>query len=101
MNQLVSSKDVLPRTSYLKCQQSVATQTAQKVNVELRSSVTRTVQITDTKEESEPSSDCSSGEETLSGESCTFGPVQDDLGRETMSNRSGERILYGSRLQSD
>ena len=74
MNHLVSSipKDVFLRTSYVECQQSIATQTAQEVNVELGSSVTRRVQFTDTKEEYEPSLDCSSGEETLSGESCTF-----------------------------
>ena len=42
VNQLVSSipKDVLLRTSYVECLQSIATQTAQEVNVELRSSVT-------------------------------------------------------------
>ena len=69
VNQLVSSipKDFLLRTLYVECQQSVATQTAEEVNVELRSSVTRRVQFTNTKEEYEPSSDCSSGDKTLSG----------------------------------
>ena len=49
VNQLVSSipKDVLLRTSYVECQQPIATQTAQEVNVELRSSVTRRIQFTD------------------------------------------------------
>ena len=57
VNQLVSSipKDVLLRTSYMECQQSIATQTAQEVNVELGSIVTRRVQFTDVKEEYEPS----------------------------------------------
>ena len=97
VNQLVSSlpKDVLLRTSYVKCQQPVATQTAQEVNVDLISSVTRRVQFTDTKDEYEPSSDCSSGEEILSGESCTFGSGQDDFSGETMSKRPRDRILSG------
>ena len=63
----------------MECQQSIATQTAQEVNVELRSSVKRRVQFIDTKEDNEPSSGCSSGDETLAGESCTFGPGQDDF----------------------
>ena len=56
----------------MECQQSIATQTAQEVNVDLRSSVLRRVQFT--RNEYEPSSDCSSGDETLSRESFTFGP---------------------------
>ena len=97
VNQLVSSilKDVLHGTSYVECQQSIATQTAQEFNVELRSSVTRRVQFTDTMEEYEPSSDCPSGDKTLSGESCTFGPGQDDLSGETRSKRPRDRILSG------
>ena len=79
----------------MECRQSIATQTAQEVNVELRSSVTRRVQFTDTKEEYEPSSDSSSGDETLSGESCTFGPGQDELSGETMSKRTRDIILSG------
>ena len=79
----------------MECQQSIATQTAQEVNVELRSSVTRSVEFTDTMEEYEPSSDCSSGDETLSGESCTFRPGQDDLSGETMSKRPRDRIFSG------
>ena len=97
VNNLVSSisKDVLLRFSYVECQRSVATQTAQDFNVELKSSVTRKVQFTDTKEEYETSSDCSSGDETLSGESCTFGPGQDDFSGETMSKRPRDRMLSG------
>ena len=41
----------------------------------------------------EPSSDCSSGDETLSGESCSSGPGQDDLSGETIWKRPRERIL--------
>ena len=53
----------------MECQPSIATQTAQEVNVELRFSVTRRVQFLGTNEEYEPSSDFSSGDETLSGDS--------------------------------
>ena len=51
----------------MECQQSIATQTAQEVNVEVRSSVTRKIQFRGANEEYEPSTDCSSGDETLSG----------------------------------
>ena len=71
----------------MESQQSIATQTAQEVNVELRCSVTRKVQFTGANEENEPRTDCSSGDETLSGESCTFG--------ETMSKRPRDRMLSG------
>ena len=82
VNQLVSSipKDVLPRNSYVECQQPIATQTALEVSVKLRSSVTRSVQFTETKEEYE-------------GESCTFGPGQDDLSGKTMSKQPRDRVL--------
>ena len=97
VNQLVSSvpKNVLLRTSYVECQQLVATQTAQEVSVELISSVTSRVHFTETKEEYELSSDCSSGDETLSGESSTFGLRQVDLFGETMSKRPRYRIMSG------
>ena len=55
----------------------------------------RKVQFADAKEEYEQCSDCSSGDETLSGESCTFGPRQDDLSGETKSKQSWDRILSG------
>ena len=51
--------------------------------------------MTDTKEEYESSSDCSSGDETLSGESRSSRPGQDDWSGETMSKRPRERILFG------
>ena len=86
-------KDVLLRTLHMELQQSIATQTTQEVNVQLRSSVTRSFQFTETKEQYDPSSDCSSGDEALSGESCTFGPEQDELSGETKSKRSRDRVL--------
>ena len=79
----------------MECQQSVATQTAQEVNVKLRSIVTGRIRFTETKGEYEPSSDFSSGDETLSGESCTFGPGQDGLSGETMLKRPRDRKLSG------
>ena len=52
-------------------------------------------QFTDTKEEYEPSSDCSSGDETLSGVSWTIGPGQDYLSGKTISKQPRDRILSG------
>ena len=103
VNQLVSSipKDVRLRRSYVECQQSTATKTSQEINVELRFCVTRRVQFTDTKEEYEPSSDCSSGEEALSGESCTFEPGLDELSGRQCRSDQGTEFCPGSRLQSD
>ena len=97
VNQIVSSipKDLLLRTPYRECQQTFATQTAREVSVELRTNVTRSVQLTETKEEYEPNSDCSSGDKTLFGESCTFRPGKDDLSGETMSKRPRDRMLSG------
>ena len=50
-------------------QQATGSQTTQEVCVKLKSSVARGFQFTDVREEYEPWSDCSSGDETLSGES--------------------------------
>ena len=89
VNQL--PKDVLLRTPYVERSQLTSTQSAQGVSVELKSSMARRAQFTDAKEEYEPCSDCSngdetsSGDETLSGESCSFGPDKDDLSEESMS----------------
>ena len=85
VNQFVNSipKDVLLRTWYVERQQATGTQTAQEVSVRLRSRVARRVQFTDAREEYEPSSDCSSGHQTLSGESSHIRHGQDDLSRES------------------
>ena len=93
VNQLVSSipKDVLLRTSYVECRQSIATQNAQEVNVELKPSVTKRVQFTDTKEE------CSSGDETLSGESFTLGPGVNNLSGRQCRNDQGTEFSGESR----
>ena len=103
VNQLVSSipKDVLVRSSYLECQQSVATQHAQEVSVKLISSVTRRFQFTGTKEEYEPSSDCSSGDKN-----CPRSHAPSDPDRMTCPGRKcrsdqGTKCCQGSRLQSD
>ena len=55
----------------------------------MRSSVTWRIQFTDAREEYEPSSDCSFGDETLSGESSHVWPGHDGL--------SGESTLKGQR----
>ena len=97
VNQLVNSmpKDVLLRTSYTEHREATIVQTTEEARVKSESSVTRKVQFTEAKEEYEPCSDSSSGDETLSGESCAFGPGQDDLSGKTMSKRPWDRIMSG------
>ena len=51
--------------------------------------------FTDAREEYEPSSDCSSGDETMSGESDTFEPVKDDLSEERLCRPLRDRMLSG------
>ena len=97
VNQLVSSmpKGVLLTTSYTEHRKATNVQTTEEVRVKSKSSVTRKVQFTEAKEEYEPCSDCSSGDETLFGESCAFGPGQDNLSVETMLRQPRDRILSG------
>ena len=103
MNQLVSSKpkDVLLRTSLTEQGTSTQVQATEKVMVTSNSSFTRKVQFTEAREEYEPSLNCSTGDETMSGESGTFEPVQDNLSVETMLGQQKEKICPGSRIQSD
>ena len=54
--------------------------------------------FTDAREEYEPSSDCSSGDETMSGESDTFEPVKDDLSEESDNFEHVQDDLSGERL---
>ena len=61
----------------------------------MKSSFTRTVHFTDVKEEYDPGSDCSSGDETMSGESDTFRPVQDNLSGEKLMRPPMDRKLSG------
>ena len=81
VNQLVTSipKDVLLRTSFTERGKPTPVQVTEEVRVKSKSSFTRKVHFIDAKAEYEPGSDCSSGDETMSGESDTFRPVQDDL----------------------
>ena len=78
VNQLVTSmpKDVLLRTSFTERGKSTPVQVTEEIRVKSKSSFTRNVHFTDAKEEYEPSSDCSSGDETMSGESGSFGPCR-------------------------
>ena len=78
VNQLVTStpKDVLLRTSFAERGKYTPVQVTEEVGVKSKSSFTRKVHFTDAKEEYEPSSDCSSGDETMSRESGTFGPCR-------------------------
>ena len=97
VNQLVSSmpKEVLLRTSFTENGTLNQARATEEVRVESRSSFTRKVRFTDAREEYEPSSECSIGDETLSGESDTFEPVQDDLSGERLFRQLRDRMLSG------
>ena len=97
VNQLMTStpKDVLLRTSFAERGKSTPFQVTEEVRVKSKSSFTRKVYFTDTKEEYEPSSDCSSGDETMSGESGTFGTVQDVLSGERLLRQPRDKMLSG------
>ena len=103
VNQLVSSmlKEVLLRTSFTEHGTLNQTQATEEVRVKSRSSFTRRVHFTDAREDYEPSSDGSSGDETRSGESDTFEPVKDDLSEESdtfepvQDDLSGESLFRG------
>ena len=82
---------------------------AQRVSVELKTSVASRVKFTETKQEYNPYSDCSFGDEILSGElnqgrGCIvelsgepgyIGTAQDDFTWESMPGRPRDRILRG------
>ena len=97
VNQLVTSmpKDVLLRTSFPERGKPIPVQITGEVKVKSKSSFTRKVHFTDAKAEYEPGSDCSSGDETMSGESDIFRPVQDDLSWERLMRPPRDRILSG------
>ena len=97
VNQLVNSMpmDVLLRTSFTKLWTSTHVQATEEVRVKSKSSFTRKSYFTDAREEYEPSSHCSSGDDTLSGESGTFGPGQDNLSGDTMLGQPRDRMLSG------
>ena len=76
-------KEVLLRISFTKYGALNQTQATEEFRIKSKSSFARRVHLTDAKEEYEPSPDCSSGDETMSGESDTFEPVKDDLSEES------------------
>ena len=100
VNQLVSSmpKEVLLRTSFTEYGTLNQTQATEEVRIKSKSSFARRVHFTDAKEEYEPSPDCSSGDETMSGESDTFEPVKDDLSEESDNFEPVQDDLSGERL---
>ena len=102
VNQLVTSmpKYVLLRTSFPERGKPIPVQITEEVKVKSKSSFTRKVHFTDAKAEYEPGLDCSSGDETMSGESDIFRPVQDDLSGERLMRPSRDRILSGGRKTS-
>ena len=97
VNQLVTSmpKDVLLRTSFTERGKSTQVQATEEVRVRSKSSFTRKVQLTDAREEYEPSLNCSSGDETMSGESGTCEPAQDELSVETRLGQPKNKMLSG------
>ena len=97
VNQLVTSmpKDVLLRTSFPERGKPIPVQVTEEVRVKSKSSFTRKVHFTDAKAEYESGSDCSSGDETMSGDSDIFRPVQDDLSGERLMRPPRDRILSG------
>ena len=97
VNQLVSSmsKDVLLRTSFTERGKSIPVQVTEEVRVKSKSSFTKKAHFTDAKADYEPSSECSSGDETMSGESDTFGPLQDNFSWERLMRPPRDRILSG------
>ena len=97
VSQLVSSmpKEVLLRTSFTEHGTLNQTQATEEVRIKSRYSFARKVHFTDAREEYEPSPDCSSGDETISGESDTFEPVQDDSSGEMLTRSPRGRILSG------
>ena len=100
VNQLVSSmpKEVFLRTSFTEYGTLNQTQATEEVRFKSKSSFARRVYFRDAKEEYEPSPDCSSGEETMSGESDTFEPVKDDLSEESDTFEPVQDDLSGERL---
>ena len=97
VNQLVTSmpKDVLLRTSFPERGKSIPGQITEEVKVKSKSSFARKANFTDAKTEYEPGSDCFSGDETMSGESDIFRPVQDDLSGARLMRPPRDRILSG------
>ena len=100
LNQLVGSmpKEVLLRTSFTEHGTLNQAQSTEEVRVKSRSVFTRKVHFTDVREEYEPSLDCSTGDETMSGESDTFEPGKDDLSEESDTFEPAQDDLSGERL---
>ena len=97
VNQLVTSmpKEVLLRTSFTERGKSTPVQVTEEIRVKSKSSFTKKIYFTDAKEEYEPSTDCSSADETMSRELGTFGPVQDNLSGERLMRQPRDRMLSG------
>ena len=100
VNQLVTSmpKEVLLRTSFTEYGTSNQNQATEEVRIRSKSSFTRRVHFTDAKEEYEPSPDCSSVDDTMSGESDTFEPVKDVSSDESDTFEPVQDDLSGERL---
>ena len=97
LKQLVNStpKDVLLRTSFTEHGTSTPVQVTEDVMVKSKSSFARKVQLTNAREENEPSLDCSSEDETMSGETMLGQPKDRMLSGKPDSKRPRDRILSG------
>ena len=93
-------KDGLLRTAYTEHREATHVQTTEEVRINSKTIVTRKIQFTDTKKY-EQCSDCSSEDEKLSGKTCICEPGKDDFYQETMSKQPRDRMLSGSRIQSN
>ena len=100
VNQLVSSmpNEVLLRTSFTEHGTLNQTQVTERVRIKSSSIFARKVHFTDAREEYEPSPDCSSGDETMSGESDTLEPVKNNLSEESDTFEPVQDDLSGERL---
>ena len=86
------------RTSFTEHGTLNQVQAAEEVRVKSKSSFTRKEHFTDAREHYEPSSDCSTGDETMSGESDSFKPVKDDLSQESDTFEPVQDDLSGEKL---
>ena len=89
---------VLLRTLFTEYGTLNQTQATEEVRIKSKSSFARRVHFTDAKEEYEPRPDCSSGNETMSGDSDTFEPVKDNWSEDSDTFEPLQDDLSGEKL---
>ena len=97
VSQLVNSipKNVHLRISFVNRSKATGTQLAQEVIFKLKSSVARRLQFTEAKEEYEPCSEFSCGDETLSGVSSHIWPGQNYIWADHFKTLEGQNFVRG------